>query len=106
MHHRKQRTVASGATTVTAVKPPRSDFSGDAMARLRFLKKPLCLQYMISSQCAKRHQFYKSRPKEQSLLVSIVVGLVRLMCWLDSFVRNELWHFITAPAVELDARWV
>ncbi|KAK6016887.1 hypothetical protein OSTOST_17625 [Ostertagia ostertagi] len=99
MHHRKQRN-GTGTTTTQTGRSPRAE--SDTLGKLRFLKKPLCLQYMLSSQCARRHQFYKSKPKEQSLLVAIVVCLVRLACWIDSFVSNELWHFLTAPATELD----
>ncbi|XGW05031.1 hypothetical protein V3C99_015870 [Haemonchus contortus] len=98
MHHRKQRS-GTGTTTPTNGRSPRAE--SESMGKLRFVKKPLCLQYNVSSQCARRHQFYKSKPKDQSFLMAIIVCLVRLACWIDSFVRNEVWHFLTAPASEL-----
>ncbi|EYC18289.1 hypothetical protein Y032_0028g1778 [Ancylostoma ceylanicum] len=105
MHHRKQRNGTTTATTTTPLsKSPKSDSGSETKARLRFHKKPLCLQYMVSSQCAKRHNFYKSKPKEPSLIIALVVGMIRLFSWIEYFIRNDLWYFITTPVEELERR--
>ncbi|RCN52894.1 hypothetical protein ANCCAN_00889, partial [Ancylostoma caninum] len=107
MHHRKQRNGSTTTTTTTPLsKSPKSDSGNETKARLRFHKKPLCLQYMVGSQCAKRHNFYKSKPKEPSLIITLVVGVLRLFSWIEYFIRNDLWYFITTPVEELERRLV
>ncbi|CAJ0588196.1 unnamed protein product [Cylicocyclus nassatus] len=102
MHHRKQRNATTTIINTTSPnKSPKVDAGHNTMAKLRFLKKPLCLQYMISSQCKRTN---KTKAKDQSLIFALVLGVMRLFTWINCFIRNDVWDFITTPVDELERR--